>query len=234
MIISAPGPAGYSYLKRTVYTASGTHTYDIKTRAVKIYAQGAGGGGGGADCTGGSTHDIRGGGGGEGGRSEKFITSGFTAGGTETVTIGAGGTAGTNTGGNGGQGGTTSFGAHVSVTGGAGGTGSGPNSTAENDQAGGAGGVGSGGDINYTGKSGHIGHSVVNANRTYLLVPYFGGAGANSSWGLGGAARDVGSQGAGNPATGKGSGGGGGLSNTAAGQFGGAGMAGFIIVEEYA
>ena len=63
---------GYTFHKRTVYSASGSHTWtkDTGTTAVMVYVTGAGGGGGG-----GSNSTNTGGGGHAGGTAVKFITA---------------------------------------------------------------------------------------------------------------------------------------------------------------
>ena len=103
-----------------VFTSSGTWTKQSGLKAVLVEVVG-GGGGGGARYVSGKTTNVGGNGGG-GGYSRKVITA-ASLGSTETVTVGAGGTAqtsGTATT-NGGAGGTSSFGSHVTATGGAGG-----------------------------------------------------------------------------------------------------------------
>lgn len=103
-----------------VFTASGTWTKQTGLKAVIVEVVGGGGGGSTRGSAGKTTYAGAGGGG--GGYSRKLILE-TSLGATETVTVGAGGTASktgsTNT--DGGTGGTSSFGSHVSATGGGGG-----------------------------------------------------------------------------------------------------------------
>lgn len=181
------------------------------------------GGGGGS---GGSTEDDQtGGGGGGGGYSRKIIAVG-TLGATETVTTGAGGTAGANSGGDGGTGGTSSFGAHATATGGAGGSGS---STGAFARDGGAGGVGASGDINSTGGGGGSGAVGLSASAVYVASgmggnSFFGGA-ANGRSGSGALSGIAGSL--------YGGGASGAVSGDASDRAGAAGGAGIVVVTEY-
>jgi hypothetical protein len=109
-----------------------THTPGAKYLITLVRAGGAGGGA-----------NNGGGGGGGGVAIEMISVSALTE--PVTVTIGAGGTAGTGLG-DGGAGGVSSFGAYSSATGGAGGIGSGG--------SGGAGGTGTGGDVSISGQDG--------------------------------------------------------------------------------
>lgn len=129
---------------RTYLNAGSPHTWTKPAglKYVVVEVQAGGGGGGGATDVAGN----RGSGGGGGGYSKKIISA-SSLGATETVTIGAGGTAGV-TSGTGGTGGTSSFGTHASATGGTGGTG--------NNGASGGGGVGSSGDLNLYGDYGMV------------------------------------------------------------------------------
>jgi len=189
------------------FTASGTYTRSPNVTAVLVFVTGGGGGGGGsqdASASGGA-------GGGGGGTVIEYITAGLGA--TETVTIGAAGTAGSAAGGNGGAGGTSSFGAHCSATGGGGGIGS-----ATAVIVGGAGGVGSGGTLNL---GGGVGGPGVSAG---------GGNGGASFWGAnGGGGQDSAGGAAGN----YGGGGGGGDDGAGAGAAGAVGTAGAILVLEF-
>tara|TARA_R110000772_G_scaffold3256_3_gene11762 strand:+ start:4026 stop:5651 length:1626 start_codon:yes stop_codon:yes gene_type:complete len=106
------------------FTASGTYTKPAGLKAALVELVSAGGGGSTRYVSGKTTNSGQGGGG--GGYSRRLIPASLI-GATETVTIGAGGTAtktGTaNTGIAGGAGGTTSFGSLVTATGGAGASG---------------------------------------------------------------------------------------------------------------
>jgi hypothetical protein len=200
----------------TVFTASATWTRAASTKSVVVEVKGGGGGGGGV---GSATGYLSGAGGGEGGIAVKRITS---PGSTETVTVGAGGTAGANTGGNGGSGGTSSFGAWCSASGGVGGIGF---NSSGIQSAGGAGGSGSGGDHNRRGAPGQMNAAIPSNN---LAISGFGGGqgGGNS----------VGSSNAGNAGA-NGGGGAGAASAQFAGNAaaaGGAGGDGYVMVWEYA
>jgi hypothetical protein len=112
----------------TTFTTSGTWTCPAGVTSVQIEAWGAGGGGAGAS----SSSNLYSGGGGAGGNYAKQTTITVVPGQTYTVTIGAGGTAGStnSNAGFGGNGGTTSFISAtpttlLSVTGGSGGNSSG-------------------------------------------------------------------------------------------------------------
>lgn len=134
-------------MNHQIFTATGSFAKSSVPGHIShiiVHVWGAGGGGGGAD-----TDGFRAVGGGGGGYSrERIAVSALAA--SETVTVGAGGTAGTSaaTPGAGGAGGTSSFGTtpFCSATGGAGGT-----AGVTGIMAGVAGGAGSGGDLNLTG-----------------------------------------------------------------------------------
>jgi hypothetical protein len=134
------------------FTSSGSYT--PATGVTRVFVEVWGGGGGGGGVVANNRVSSSGGGGG--------YTCGFvdvTASVPITVTVGAGGTGGANTGANGTDGGTSSFGS-LSATGGAGGTGSGAGASDAIFFAGGIGGAGSGGTVNLTGERG--GHSYFN------------------------------------------------------------------------
>lgn len=170
-----------------IFTTVGANTYTppFGLKRVKVTVVGGGGGGGGTNTT---TNTSASGGGG-GGAAIKYIEA-ASLGVTETVTVGAPGTGGSNSGGNGGAGGTSSFGAHCSATGGGGGTGS---TTTTPSPQGGAGGVGSSGTLNYAGSPGlgadaavsgaggasilsGGGRPVINTNSTAMTANTGGGA----------------------------------------------------------
>lgn len=202
------GSAGLSQIDR--FVASGTATAPWWARlARKVQVWGGGGGGGGAlnglcAATGGSG----------GGYSEKANVV-VTPGGTFAVTIGAAGTAGVAGGGNAGAGGNTSFGSVCSATGGGGGFGSSGGITGTTATPG----SGSGGDINLNGGIGSAGFITGNTSL------YAGGAGAPAPFGYLSTLFTIAAGGLAGAFPG---GSGGGASENAAG---GAGAAGYAIVE---
>lgn len=126
-----------------IFTSGGTWTKPAGSKWTQVMCVGAGGGGGGGQGSGSSTFRTGGGGGG-GGAVVTYVFPSSVLGATETVTIGAAGTAGTGgastTGGAGGTGGNSSFGSRLTSYGGGGGT----NATSAVICSGGSGG-GSGG-----------------------------------------------------------------------------------------
>jgi hypothetical protein len=140
---------GYLYAGTVYFTSSGSFvkadplgTGDIGLRAIRVRLVGAGGGSGGT----GDTNDRSGGGGGGGGYVEKFITDIAGLPSTETVTRGAGGTAGTTTGAGSAGGNSEAFG--LTANGGGGGA-AGPSFG-----SGGSAGAATGGDLNIAGTPG--------------------------------------------------------------------------------
>ena len=194
--VSQAPASGGSLLRQVVFTASGTWTKGSGTKYILV--EGVGGGGGG-DSVG---FNASGGGGGAGGYFRKFID--VTSITTETVTIGAGGSAETT-------GGTTSFGSHCSATGGLGST----------SLAGGAGGTATGGDVNINGGGGSA-MGQINCS----------GQGGSSFFGGGGRGVQRISNGA--PGEAYGSGGSAGAADDNNTRSGGAGKEGLVIVWEYA
>lgn len=208
------------------YTANATWTKPTGLKYVKVRMVGGGGAGGGTGATT-ATTAAAGGGGGGGGYCEKWIAA-ADLGATETVTVGAGGTAaaaGVNTGG---TGGTSSFGAHCSATGGGGGVGmAATNGTTATP---GSPGAGSGGDINFHGHAGTFGHVITGSSQTVVSRQNVGGGSF-----LGGVARQTTSiPGSGTPNANSGAGSPGaqaGFSDVA--QASKDGAAGLVIVEEF-
>ncbi len=212
----------YTLKSTQVFTASDTWTRPDGIRAVKVTVVGGGGGGGGSWNTGSGSEGTSRGGGGGGGGAVKWITS---PGATETVTVGAGGS-GTLSG-TAGDGGTTSFGSHVSATGGKGTSSAAPVS-ARTLAAGGAGGAGASGDVNLTGGQGGAGFVTAAAD------PLPTGHGGASALGNGGVCTALGSTASGSDGSGYGGGGAGAVTVGGVGLAGADGSPGIVIVEEYA
>lgn len=200
-------------VKVTTFTASGTWTPDAKMRYALIEGWGGGGGGGGCANSGASTVFL-GGGGGAGSKSEVTVSK-ATAGASQVVTIGAlgaGGATGNNTGITGGD---TSVGTLLVAKGALGGNGNPSTSTVSSFAVDGVGQTGGTGDVVGVGETGE--HSA---------------GGSASPVGAGGLIRIT--QGTGNAAQGRASGGGGGFTALAGGTAaGGAGTAGFVKITEY-
>lgn len=214
-------------------TSGTTYTVPSNLLYALVYVIGAGGGGGGADCGDTAANSAAGGGGG-GGTAIKFYTK-AEIGTSATYALGAGGTAGANTGTNGGNGGNSTFTANgtytTTLTGNGGGFGTGLLTSGQADtiQLGGAGGSASGGDINVSGNDGGAGF-------TQLATSALGGTGAGAIFGGGGdggkATTNVAV--AGTTAVTYGGGGGGAVCrNVTTGAAGGAGAQGFIWITEY-
>ena len=191
-----------------VFTSSGTWTKPSGLKRVRVYVTGGGGGGKGRTSTG-----SEGGTGGAAGGTAIKVIEASSLGSTETVTVGAGGSASTNSNDQAGSGGTSSFGSHCSASGGDGG-----------DRPGGSpyisGGVGSSGDLNIRGSAPITSRETVDDSGSPGGDSFFGGGGRS--------AKTDGTYAHG--ATGQlGSGGGGG--NTSGG--GAAGGAGVVYVEQF-
>jgi len=204
-----------------VFTTSGTWTKPAGITKIKVTVVGGGGGGSGASYY----RNITGSGGQAGGAAIKIIDVSAIS--SETITIGAGGTAGAvvqyDQGAHGGTGGTSSFGAHCSATGGS--TGVCYESYRPEP------GSGSGGDINIRGGQGSFDRWAYNVPHTGSQYRS-GGQGGSSIFGGGGRPATKNNNATNN--AGYGAGGGGGWNNgTSTSKAGGAGGAGIIIVEEY-
>lgn len=205
---AAAGVPGILGANAQIYTASGDFlkaSLPAHVTHITVHVWGGGGGGGGAD-----TDGYRGVGGGGGGYARERIAVASLAT-SETVTVGAGGTAGSSaaTPGAGGNGGTSSFGAFVSATGGTGGT-----AGVTGAQAGVAGGAGSGGDLNLTGGDSYLKNSDTTGVSGGGDAAMAGGTGAKTNVVVAGRQP-----------------GGGGSSGNHSGGNGGAGGAGLVIVE---
>lgn len=204
--IAANVPTGVITTLRTQqFTASGTYTPHPNMVYCRVFVKGGGGGGGGA---GGGVGAC--GGGGEGGWGwEEY--SDATIGASQSVTIGAGGSAGGSDA-VGGTGGTTSFGALLSATGGVGG--GGRSTTA----LGGAGGTCTTGTLNGRGA---CGGSVISTTLS--------GFGGGSGGGAGVATNANGNSGVAN----SGGGASGAVYGSGATKTGGVGGSGYCVVQEY-
>lgn len=206
-------------IRRQVFASSGTYTPDASLIYADIRAFGGGGGGGGVSAVAAAAA----GGGASGSECGKVVTA-ATIGASQTVTIGAGGTAGANTGGTGGTGGTTTVGSIVSATGGLGGVGA----TSGIAVLGGAGQIATLGDFNGTGAPG--GNSSGNNNNSNMTTGY----GGSSSLGGGALPRAGATQAAGVAGVDNTGGGGSGASAGAGtANVGGVGGKGYVIITEY-
>lgn len=232
---------GYKLYARHTYTFDGTDifvdgvdqnnaantitwTKPKQIRAVRAIVVGGGGGSGYSDSAGGQA--AAGSGGGGGGTSIEFLTTLNND--TETVTVGAGGTAGAVSGAvAAGTGGTSSFGPgtpYLSATGGVGG-GVGTSGTSVSALTTGTlGGVGSNGDQNIRGGSGGPAFR-------FSSTSTLSGSGGNST--LGGGAPAVVPDTAGTAGGAYGGGASGAASNNGTDRDGAAGAAGIVIIEEY-
>lgn len=211
----APAATGINSIVRRVFTIADTGTNYVPTAGMKycdVEVVGGGGGGGG-----GIQNSFAGAGGGGGGYARKIFSS-LTIGVSQSLTIGAGGVAGTAPGGGGGAGGTTELGAAplIRATGGNGGL---------SVDLGSSGGIGSLGDINTNGSPGLSSLAFRNGAQPTSE----GGTGGSSYFGGGGVGSAMG--GVGNPGTSYGGGGGGGGSYYP--NAGAAGHAGVIVITEY-
>src|SRR5262245_5050852 len=149
-VAQTPG-GGTTRVGVQVFTASGTYVPSANLISAIIECVGGGGGGGGVAGAGAYTYSGAGGGSGSYSRAVKTAAQ---IGASQTVTIGAGGSAGTSAPGNGGNGGDTSVGALVI---GKGGTGGGLYNGAGNAVVGGAGGIAGTGDFTPVGNAGGVG-----------------------------------------------------------------------------
>lgn len=211
-------------IARTTYTSgSGTHTFDARCSRAKVRMKGGGGGGGGAGAADGNVA----GGGGEGGYEELDITSVPSS---SAYAVGAAGSAGSSSSGTGGTGGNTTFN-DGSVT-----------RTASGGTGGIAGGVigegGDGGAVDAIG--GTVSYSCKGAPGQFGWLNSstgegHGGNGAGMGGGKGGFGSSDGTTSEAGIAAGtnSGAGGGGGSRPASPNVAGGAGGAGWIVVEEF-
>lgn len=216
---------GFTSVALQVFTSSGTYTPTSGMAYAILVAVGGGGGGGGSDCSDFTAMAIAGGGGGGGTAIE--VATAATIGASQTVTIGSGGTGGSNTGGNGSSGGDSSVGALC--TGGGGSNGNGATASFPSVLSdGGSGGVATGGDLNINGGDGFPGDGnyVGSGART-------GAGGAGGGTLLGGSTRPDNGP-AGRAAVGYGAGGSGSVTtDSTTGNAGGDGQDGVVAILEF-
>jgi len=187
---------------KSLFTSSGSFTVPSGITTVWVSMSGGGGGGGGGYYATSSYGSFSYGGGGGGGAAAYMSQEvSVTAGESITVTIGSKGSAGAYASA-GGAGGTTSFGSYLSCAGGKGGSSAGSSSGGSGGSAGGTGGV-----------AGGVG-----------IGSDAGGVGGGSIFGSGGLPN-------GKAASGYGGGGAGNLGSSSRNDAGGAGSAGFVLVE---
>lgn len=214
------------FIQVVPFTANGTYTKNKAARYIRVVCVGAGGGGGGADGAGASSGS--GGGGGGGATAIKTILNSLV-GATETVTIGVGGTGGSNVGGNGTNGTASSFG--ILCVGGAGNQGLGMTSQNDAMAQGGAQGLVAActGDIIIPGSPGMCG--IVSGSTP---IAANGGGSSHGGGGRAFATTSGSAQAGGAPDANTGGGGGGGVCwKTGSGVTGGNGASGYVYVEEY-
>jgi len=214
--------SGSFIVNERVFTTSGTYTPTAGMLYCEVEILGGGGAGGGALATTVAQNSLGTGGG--GGEYAFGVFSSAQIGASQTVTIGAGGTA--NSGAAGGTGGTTSLGSLMTALGGAGGTTTtaGPNASA-GGAVGGTGGTG--GSFRNAGAQGG-GVSAVFGSVALASI------GGNSIYGAGGTAVPTGNSSSGTAGLGYGSGGSGGTNyGTASANSGGAGAPGGVFITEY-
>lgn len=210
-----------------IFTSSGTWNKPTGCKQIAVTVVSGGGAGGGAEATGAGEHSVGSGGGG-GGCSTKTIDVSSVS--SVAIAVGEGGIA--SAGAAGGDGGTSSFGAYVSVPGGTGGdvmfaaTGSGVTLNV------GLGGEGTGGDVNLKGSDGN------GSFRDPSTHNHAGNGGASAGIAGGGGRGILTGVGAGSAdghAGGSYGGGGGGAANSQsqAAKSGGPGAGGIVMVKEY-
>ncbi len=161
------------------FNASGTYTPTAGMTYCIIEAVGGGGGSGGCATT--SSVQVAASGGGGGGQYLRNVFSAATIGTSQTVTIGAAGTAGTAGNNNGGNGGSSSVGSLIVASGGNGGGGSAATGSAQTT-TGGTGGSSGTALFTLSGLAGEGGVAVFTAT-AYSAV---GGSGGSSHFGTGG------------------------------------------------
>jgi hypothetical protein len=220
------GAASFS-ISVVQFNASGTYTPPVNLVSCVVEMVGGGGGGGGAAANG--TGAVSAGGGGGGGEYSRGLFTASQIGASQSIIVGPGGFGGA-AGANGGVGGRSSMGLLMAANGGLGGLGAVSSVTGTSVSSGGGGGFGgiTGPNIFVScGGGGMAGFAVLTGNGG------FGGSGGSSLLG-GGAPSPRNSSNGVSPAEGFGGGGSGAIQTTStAGQPGGDGARGFVIITQY-
>lgn len=236
IITAASGGGSGGIIGRQIFTSGGTYT--PTAGATAIYIELVGGGGGSGGVSGGASEAAASGGGGGGQYVDLFLAS---ISGTYTVTVGAGGAAGTNSPGNGGTGGNSQLAGSgigsLIASGGSGSLGAGPQFIPGVRQGALGGQTSTDGDTQTAGGAGQAGwhsqFSTVTAGsggNGGTGAGHFGGSG-----GLGGQAQAIGGGTYSSGTIGKNYGGGGGGS-LALDNFNGVGLAGapgIVVITEF-
>lgn len=215
----------FSQVVVQIFTASGTYTPTAGMKFCTVELVAGGGGSGGIAATTGGTNCAASGGGGGAQYTRKTVTA-ATVGASQSITIGAGGTAGTNAPGNGAAGGITVFGALFQATGGSGGALMNATTTGNSVLGGAGSAAGGAGDFNSGGNPGDAGLAIFTAGPTVIS-----GKGGSSIFGGGGISRIGNGVGQAGFAYGGGASGSAGTGTTA--LAGAAGAAGVCIITEY-
>jgi hypothetical protein len=211
---------GIRTIAMQVFTANGTYTPTSGMKFCIAFGTGGGGGGGGVD---GQSSGADMASGGSAGATSIGLYTAAQIGASKTITIGAGGTAGSTSGGNGGTGGSTTISSSLmTATGGVGGNGTTSNQAAPPAATA----AGTGGVLNLVGAPGHAGVAGVNASFG------FGGRGGASFWGGGGVSGGPNTAGGNGSAPGSGAAGGNAWNNATA-RAGGVGAAGVMLIIEF-
>ena len=220
-VFSPVSVTGGRYLGEQVFTANGTYTPTPGTSLIRVRAVGGGGGGSGTANPGAGLVSL-----GAPGTAGTYAEARFTAtqvGASQTVTIGAGGAGGVGVAGD--DGSSTSLGSLLVVPGGEGG---GPLNAQTAPAANGNGTT----SLAATGATFSRSGTAPAPSVAFSATSGIGAAGGDSPLGAGGYTISANTTGA--SAVGYGGGGGGTMTTSGSGSTGGAGFAGFMIIEEYA
>lgn len=171
---AVPTGTNGTLLNIQVFTSTGAQTYTPTSGATLAVVHIVGGGGAGGSIPSTTSSQASGSGGGGGGGYSMYV---YSSPATQTVTVGAGGTAGTAGNNPGNAGGNTTFGALATANGGSGGSSAASVTlgAASTFIAGGAGGSASGGSLNLSGSRGNYHVFVDGGSSTIELNVMYGG-----------------------------------------------------------